>query len=92
MGRWHFVYLHGGRRQSQCRFDTSDVNVSKESSGKITAAELNKKIFAFREAVKNPNVDPRPLGKELYDVLVKPFEAQLDASKTKTILWSLDAN
>lgn len=71
---------------------TSDVNVSKESTGKITSAELNKKIFAFREAVKNPNVDPRPLGKELYDVLIKPFEAELDASKTKTILWSLDAN
>ena len=64
--------------------------MSKESTGKITSAELNKKIFAFREAVKNPNVDPRPLGKELYDVLIKPFEAELDASKTKTILWSLD--
>jgi hypothetical protein len=31
----------------------------------ISAAVLNKKIFAFRKALEDASVDPRPLGKEL---------------------------
>lgn len=56
----------------------------------ISAALLNKKIFAFNKAVKDPNVDPRPLGKEIYDILIKPIEKDLIASGAKTLLWSLD--
>ncbi len=56
----------------------------------ITSADLNRKIFAFREALLDPNVDPRPLGKQLYDVLIKPIEKDLVASGAKTLLWSLD--
>lgn len=56
----------------------------------ITAADLNAKIFAFREALLNPTIDPKPLGKELYDVLIKPVEKDLDAANAKTLLWSLD--
>ena len=56
----------------------------------ISAADLNAKIAEFRQAVQNPNVDPRPLGKELYDILIKPIEKQLSDAKTKTLLWSLD--
>ena len=56
----------------------------------IKAAELNQKIFAFRNALLNPSVDPRPLGKEIYDVLVKPIEKDLAAANAKTLLWSLD--
>ena len=54
----------------------------------IKAAELNKKIFAFREALQDPSVDPRPLGKELYDILVKPVEQNLGGAQT--LIWSLD--
>ena len=67
-------------------------NAAPESQQAYRSSELNAKIFAFREAVKNPNIDPRPLGKELYDILIKPFENELDAAKAKTILWSLDGN
>jgi CHAT domain-containing protein/Tfp pilus assembly protein PilF len=56
----------------------------------ITAADLNAKIFAFREALLNPTIDPKPLGKELYDILIKPIEKDLDAAGAKTLLWSLD--
>lgn len=58
----------------------------------IKASELNKKIFAFRSALQNPKVDPRRLGKELYDILVKPIENQLRAVGAQTLLWSLDGS
>ena len=56
----------------------------------IKIADLNKKIFEFRAALQNPAVDPRPLGKELYDILIKPIEKDLQAAEAKTLLWSLD--
>lgn len=56
----------------------------------IKAADLNKKIAEFRLAIQNPRVDPRPLGKELYDIIVKPIEKHLEGAKAKTLLWSLD--
>jgi CHAT domain-containing protein len=56
----------------------------------IKATELNKKIFAFRDALRNPKIDPRPLGKELYNILIKPIEKDLQAVKAKTLIWSLD--
>ncbi|CAN5553769.1 hypothetical protein BH10ACI2_BH10ACI2_08570 [soil metagenome] len=65
-------------------------NVQTDGKTEITAAALNRKINDFRVAVQNPKIDPRPLGKELYDIIVKPIEKQLEGSKAKTLLWSLD--
>lgn len=56
----------------------------------INPEVLNKKIFEFREALQNKKVDPRPLGKEIYDILLKPIEKELKASNAKTLVWSLD--
>ncbi len=56
----------------------------------IKLADLNKKIFAFRAALQDRNIDPRPLGKELYDILIKPIEKVLTDAQAKTLVWSLD--
>lgn len=56
----------------------------------ISSAELNKKIFAFRDALQNPGLDPRPLGKALYDILIAPAQKDLDGANAHTLLWSLD--
>lgn len=53
---------------------------------------LNVLIHEFRAAVKNPQIDPRPAGQKLYDILVKPLEKDLQTIKADTIVWSLDAN
>ncbi|MGI9167834.1 MAG: CHAT domain-containing protein [Pyrinomonadaceae bacterium] len=47
-------------------------------------------MLAFREALQNPKVDPRPLGQELYNILIKPIEKQLEGAQAKTLVWSLD--
>lgn len=56
----------------------------------ISAAELNKKIFAFRRSLQDTATDPLPLGKELYDILLKPIESELAAAGAHTLIWSLD--
>lgn len=58
----------------------------------IKRTDLNKKILAFRYALQNPGIDPRPAGKELYDIIVKPVEKELKQSGAKNILWSFDGN
>jgi CHAT domain-containing protein/Tfp pilus assembly protein PilF len=56
----------------------------------INLTELNKKIFTFRSALTDPKSDPKILAKELYDILIKPIEKDLEGAKAKTIIWSLD--
>jgi CHAT domain-containing protein len=57
----------------------------------IKAADLNQLVFEFRNAVKNPSIDPRPIGKKLYDVLFPAdLQKDLDNIKADTIIWSLD--
>ena len=68
---------------------TSDIQ--KAHTVNIKAADLNKLVAEFRDAVKNPNVDPRPLGKQLYDKLF-PAALQKDLKNigADTLVWSLD--
>jgi CHAT domain-containing protein/Flp pilus assembly protein TadD len=67
---------------------TSTVQIDAKTD--IKASDLNKKIFAFREALENEKLDPKPLGKEIYDILLKPLEKALKESKAQTLVWSLD--
>jgi CHAT domain-containing protein len=82
------VYTIAGERDFRSILITPDVE--KGYSYPISSADLNKKILAFRELVRNPASDPRPLAKELYDILVKPMAADLEGAKASTIMWSLD--
>ena len=85
-----FIYTLVGEE----RYRTILITPEAQTDGKteISAADLNKKISDFRQIVQNPKLDPRPLGKELYDILIKPIEKQLEGAKAKTLLWSLDGN
>jgi CHAT domain-containing protein len=57
---------------------------------KIASADLNKKIAKFRDALTHPQYDPRPLGAELYDILIRPIEKELKDTHTQCVVWSLD--
>ena len=82
------LYTVAGADRYRVVLTTPKVQVDGKTEIKI--ADLNKKVFAFRAALQNPNVDPRPLGKELYDILIKPIEKELKAANAKTLIWSLD--
>jgi CHAT domain-containing protein/Tfp pilus assembly protein PilF len=56
----------------------------------IKAEELNRLVAEFRRALTDPAIDPRLAGQKLYELLVKPLEADLKGAEAKTLLWSLD--
>ncbi len=64
--------------------------VQVDGKTEIKASDLNKKIYEFRNALQDISTDPRTLGKELYDILLKPIEKALKAADAKTLVWSLD--
>jgi CHAT domain-containing protein/tetratricopeptide (TPR) repeat protein len=70
--------------------DIPGLSVPRQAKTKVAAADLNKKILAFREALTDPKLDPRPLGAELYDLLVRPVEKDLTGAHINTLMWSLD--
>jgi CHAT domain-containing protein len=56
----------------------------------IPASALNKKVALFRKALTDPHFDPRVLGADLYDILIRPIEKQLKESHSHQVIWSLD--
>ncbi len=56
----------------------------------IKAADLNRKVLEFRDALQNPKYDPLPLAQELYKILLGPVAKDLKAAKAQTVMWSLD--
>ncbi len=86
------VFLYTLVGEDRYRVILTTPRAQADGKTEIGAAALNDKIEKFRVAVQNPSIDPRPLGKELYDILIKPIERQLDGAGAKTLLWSLDGN
>ena len=58
----------------------------------IKADELNNKISKFYALLQSDQYDTTVLGKELYDIIFKPIEADLKKQNVKTLMWQLDGN
>jgi CHAT domain-containing protein len=56
----------------------------------LDGEQVNNKIMEFKRTLQNPRLDPRPLGKELYDIFFKPIERDIENARATTLLWSLD--
>lgn len=56
----------------------------------IAQADLEKKILDFREALREPGKDPRPLGEDLYKLLIEPVKDDLEHAQAHTLVWYLD--
>ena len=67
---------------------TSSAMVAREYP--ITDKNLNLKVAAFQEVLRDPTNDPRPLAHELYNILIGPVKADLDQAHAETLVWSLD--
>lgn len=84
------VALYTVVSENRYRVILTTPTVQVDGKTDISSSELNKKIYEFREALQNIEIDPRPIGKELYDILIKPIEKDLNAAGAKTLVWSLD--
>ncbi len=56
----------------------------------IGEVELNRKIAAFQQVLRDPTKDAKPLAQELYKILIGPVKADLDQAHAETLVWSLD--
>jgi CHAT domain-containing protein/Tfp pilus assembly protein PilF len=56
----------------------------------IAEKDLNQKVAAFEQVLRNPHSDARPAAQELYQILIGPVKADLDQARAETLVWSLD--
>jgi CHAT domain-containing protein len=56
----------------------------------LDVATLPEKVAAFRDALQDVDVDPKPLAKEFYDAVIGPLAPALEQAGTKLIMFSLD--
>ncbi len=65
-------------------------NFQKSYTISITSADLNKIIGNWRELLLSPDRDPKPLGRQLYQLLFKPIAKDMQANKVRHIVFHLD--
>jgi CHAT domain-containing protein/tetratricopeptide (TPR) repeat protein len=82
------LYTLVGEQALRIVLITPDVQKAAES--RVTAAELNRKVFAFRKVLQDPRLDPKPLARELYALLVGPVARDLEGAQAQTLMWALD--
>ena len=82
------IYTVVGENGCHIILTTPNVQVARRTE--IKAIELNRKVLEFRAALQHPSADPKPLAKELYDILVRPIERDLKGANARTLMWSLD--
>ena len=83
------LYTLVGEDKYRVMLVTPDTQQAYENP--IKAADLARKVLAFREALRDPRQDPAPLARELYGILVGPKLAHdLREARARTIMWSLD--
>lgn len=56
----------------------------------IKQTDLEQKIVRFRQVLEDPRSDVLFSAAELYQILIKPVEADLKRINAETLLWSLD--
>ncbi|HEX8458148.1 MAG TPA: CHAT domain-containing protein [Pyrinomonadaceae bacterium] len=82
------LYTVVGAEKYRVILVTPDVQQTAEYP--IKAADLERKVLAFREVLQNPRQDPRPLASELYKIIVGPIAKDLTGAQAETLMWSLD--
>ncbi|MCW5699894.1 MAG: tetratricopeptide repeat protein [Rhodospirillales bacterium] len=56
----------------------------------VQRSVLNQRVHALREAVQNPDGDPLPPAKALYDLVLAPIAQDLKQAGVRTLMFSLD--
>jgi len=82
------LYTLVGEEKYRVILVTPDVQRAYEYP--IKAADLARKVLAYREVLENPRLDPLPLAKELYQILIGPVAKDLKNAQAETLMWSLD--
>ena len=85
------VYTVLSEKQLTLMVVTPETQIARQIP--VNAEDVRKLIADFRATVDDSTsgtIDPRPLGKKLYDLLIKPIQGDLDGAGATVIMWSLD--
>jgi CHAT domain-containing protein len=82
------LYTLAGRDHYGVIVITGSTAVAREYA--ISEADLNQKVAAFQQVLRDPQRDPKPLAAELYTILMGPVAGDLEQAKAETLVWSLD--
>lgn len=82
------LYTLVGEEKYRVILTTPDTQKAAEYA--ISAAELNRKVLAFRQALQTRGLDPLPLAQELYRIILAPVAGDLEGAQAQTLMWSLD--
>ncbi len=74
----------------RCAVIVTTAQTQKVEEVPIPEEALNQKVAALQAALRDPQADPRGPAHELYQILVKPLEADLAQAHATTLMWSLD--
>lgn len=67
---------------------TPDIQIHRDAQ--VGEAELNRLVFAYRQTLQDPRLDPRPRAQALYKHLIAPIAADLEQAGAKVVMVSLD--
>lgn len=81
-------YTLVGKDRTSIIVITSSATVAREYA--ISEIELNEKVADFEQLLRDPATDPKPLGQELYKILIGPVSADLNQAQAETVVLSLD--
>ena len=59
-------------------------------SSPVGEKELNRLIFELRQRLQDPEEDPEPLARELYEIVLAPAASELQDAGAKTLLWRME--
>lgn len=57
---------------------------------RIKSQDLNRKILELSVALRDPDIDAKAPAKQLYDLLIKPIENDLNQAQIQTIIYAPD--
>ncbi|HEV3254718.1 MAG TPA: tetratricopeptide repeat protein [Candidatus Acidoferrales bacterium] len=88
------LYTVAAKKELHIIVITPNAIVARQSA--ITSRALVNKVADVIEMLKDPRTDPKPLLKQLYDVMIAPIEKDLAGAQEKnpkstlTLMWHLD--
>lgn len=86
----HTVALYTMVMKDRYRVIVIAANATVAREYAIGETDLNRKVSDFGQVLRSPSLDPKPLARQLYDILIGPVEADLKQAKAETLIWSLD--
>jgi CHAT domain-containing protein/Tfp pilus assembly protein PilF len=91
LARWNAVLLYPLILDDRLELILTTPNAAPlRRTVKVSKAELNATILAFRQALQSPSKNVKAPAQKLYSWLIQPLEADLKQAKFQTIIYAPD--